>query len=105
MECSQAFVDIRIDLLYIKAGNSAAILSAGIGLHLATLSFHLIAGPIGHLKEVVSDSTAGYYFAAFMGSDERVRRTVAIEVAARCKISLSESKSQHAMCNNDIASI
>lgn len=55
----------------VLAGNASAILSAGVTLHIATLSFNVAAGLIG------------YYFAAATGSDERVRRTVAIEVAMK----------------------
>jgi len=55
----------------VLAGNASAILSAGVSLHIAAISFHVAAGLIG------------YFFAAVTGSDERVRRTVAIEVAMK----------------------
>lgn len=58
----------------VLAGNAPAILSAGLRLHLATLAFHLAAGLLG------------YAAAAFTGSDERICRTVAIEVAMKNNI-------------------
>ncbi|CAE7210187.1 BASS1 [Symbiodinium natans] len=55
----------------VLAGNAESILSAGIWLHLAAVTFHAIAGLLG------------YFLAALSGSDERERRTVAIEIAMK----------------------
>mmetsp|Transcript_28909 Transcript_28909/g.54225 ORF Transcript_28909/g.54225 Transcript_28909/m.54225 type:complete len:330 (+) Transcript_28909:22-1011(+) len=55
----------------VLAGSAESILGAGVWLHLAAVGFHAVAGLLG------------YFLSAFMGSDERERRTVAIEVAMK----------------------
>eukprot|EP00439_Symbiodinium_sp_Y106_P001337 s1188_g1.t1 len=55
----------------VLAGNAKSILGAGLSLHIAAVAFHAIAGVLG------------YFLAALSGSDERERRTVAIEIAMK----------------------
>ena len=83
------------------AGNAKSILAAGLSLHIAAVAFHAIAGVLGQpgmacgqTEAVMRDglnsaslrcftqcSWRGYFLAALSGSDERERRTVAIEIA------------------------